>query len=306
MLASAPSCFGTIPRAHIYLDAGDAGWLTPEQIVEPLVPIRHRRRLGLRAQRRELLHHRRNRSLTDSKLSALLKGKHFVIDTSRNGNGAPPGGAGRQQVVQSARPSARSRSDDGHRGPPRSTRSCGSSTRGSRMAPAGPASRRRGRGGRLTRCRWSATRTTSARSQPAPTRRCDKLLELTHLGTKLTTAHGRAIRSTIRVSGDRYARLRGSRDRKQSLVGGLCWARPASRPARHRGPAPRRDDAHTACVMRRRSPDWLGEGALGEPDPGVREAARVCGGPGPSVARGAAAAGEAPPASARQRGDRRF
>ncbi|AUG77405.1 endoglucanase [Kitasatospora sp. MMS16-BH015] len=75
------------PKARVYLDAGNAGWVKdPGQLAEAL------RRSGV-DQADGFAVNVSNFYTTDqssafgSELSAVLGGKHFVIDTSRNGNG---------------------------------------------------------------------------------------------------------------------------------------------------------------------------------------------------------------------------
>jgi endoglucanase len=89
MLANATQRLRHDPSAHIYLDAGGAGWLSPQQIVEPL------RLSGIAADAGFALNVANFYTTSESiaygrRLSTLLNGKHFVIDTSRNGNGPPP------------------------------------------------------------------------------------------------------------------------------------------------------------------------------------------------------------------------
>lgn len=89
MLANATKLLRRDPNVHVYLDAGGAGWLAPQQIIEPLY------RSGITADAGFALNVANFYTTSASiaygrRLSTLLKGKHFVIDTSRNGNGPPP------------------------------------------------------------------------------------------------------------------------------------------------------------------------------------------------------------------------
>jgi endoglucanase len=78
------------PNIHVYLDAGHARWLSPERMAE------HLRAAGVEYADGFSLNVS-NYVATDEtiaygkKLSALVGGAHFVIDTARNGNGAAPG-----------------------------------------------------------------------------------------------------------------------------------------------------------------------------------------------------------------------
>jgi endoglucanase len=89
LLANAGTLLRQDPGAHVYLDAGDAGWLAPSQIVGALYQS------GIADDAGFALNVANFYTTAESirygrRLSVLLKGKHFVIDTSRNGNGPPP------------------------------------------------------------------------------------------------------------------------------------------------------------------------------------------------------------------------
>ena len=77
------------PRTRVYLDAGNAGWIRPSsRLVGPL------RRAGIGAADGFALNvsnfYRTGTTLGYGRaLSGRLGGAHFVIDTSRNGNGTP-------------------------------------------------------------------------------------------------------------------------------------------------------------------------------------------------------------------------
>ncbi len=81
------------PAARVYLDAGNAGWLRPGRVLNPL------RRAGIGHADGFALNVSNFQTTAASiaygrRVSSVLGGRHFVIDTSRNGNGppkAPPG-----------------------------------------------------------------------------------------------------------------------------------------------------------------------------------------------------------------------
>ncbi|GHC64999.1 glycoside hydrolase family 6 protein [Streptomyces cinnamoneus] len=81
-----------LPRTKVYLDAGNPSWVTPvDRMAEPL------RRAGIEQADGFALNVSNFQTTEDSKdyghrLSRLVGGKHFVIDTSRNGNGPLSGG----------------------------------------------------------------------------------------------------------------------------------------------------------------------------------------------------------------------
>ncbi|HEY9368500.1 glycoside hydrolase family 6 protein, partial [Streptomyces sp.] len=107
------------PHTTVYVDAGNAGWGRPEQLTEPL------RRAGI-AQADGFAVNVSNFQTTEAstaygkRLSTLIDGKPFVVDTSRNGNGPytagdpaenwcnPPGRAlGRPPTTRTADPLVR-------------------------------------------------------------------------------------------------------------------------------------------------------------------------------------------------------
>ncbi|MBV9818437.1 MAG: glycoside hydrolase family 6 protein [Solirubrobacterales bacterium] len=93
LLAAAVTRLKSDPRARVYLDAGHAGWLSPAQLDEPLLQS------GI-AQADGFALNVANFQTTQAsiaygtELSRELGGKHFVIDTGRNGAGPPPGSGG--------------------------------------------------------------------------------------------------------------------------------------------------------------------------------------------------------------------
>lgn len=93
LLAQATKLLHRDRRASVYLDAGDAGWLAPEQIAAPLRQAGVADDTGF-ALNVSNFYSTKWTTAYGTKLSRLLGGKHFVIDTSRNGNGAPVGASG--------------------------------------------------------------------------------------------------------------------------------------------------------------------------------------------------------------------
>ncbi|MFF9339557.1 glycoside hydrolase family 6 protein [Streptomyces sp. NPDC014773] len=74
------------PRVTVHLDAGNAGWVAPEKLAQPL------RQAGIAAADGFAVNVSNFRTTRESvaygrELSALVGGKPFVVDTSRNGNG---------------------------------------------------------------------------------------------------------------------------------------------------------------------------------------------------------------------------
>ncbi|MFF4019281.1 glycoside hydrolase family 6 protein [Streptomyces sp. NPDC001843] len=91
LLRDAVTRLKSLRRTKVYLDAGNAGWGRPDQIFEPL------RRAGVDLADGFAVNVANFYSTGDSiaygkQLSAKLGGKHFVVDTSRNGNGPYTGG----------------------------------------------------------------------------------------------------------------------------------------------------------------------------------------------------------------------
>jgi endoglucanase len=85
--------FEALGNTAVYLDAGHSGWLKPAEDAKRL------KEAGIEEADGFALNVSNYKSTSTEieygkAISKLLGGKHFVIDTSRNGNGAPPGGAG--------------------------------------------------------------------------------------------------------------------------------------------------------------------------------------------------------------------
>jgi endoglucanase len=82
----------SLKRTKVYLDAGNAGWGHPDEIYQPL------KRAGIAKADGFAVNVSNFYSTEDSltygkQLSAKTDNKHFVIDTSRNGNGPYTSGA---------------------------------------------------------------------------------------------------------------------------------------------------------------------------------------------------------------------
>ncbi|MFI6286547.1 glycoside hydrolase family 6 protein [Streptomyces sp. NPDC051018] len=83
------------PGTTVYLDAGHPGWITPDRLREPLLRAGIGRADGFSA---NVSNFHPTGAVVDfgHRLSALVGGKHFVVDTGRNGNGAPTAGDPRE------------------------------------------------------------------------------------------------------------------------------------------------------------------------------------------------------------------
>ncbi|MGW3497200.1 glycoside hydrolase family 6 protein [Streptomyces sp. NPDC001020] len=96
LLKGAIAKLKALPNTKVYLDAGNPGWQHPDQIFEPL------QRAGVAQADGFAVNVSNFYSTQDSiaygkQLSAKVGGKHFVIDTSRNGNGPYTAGDPRQR-----------------------------------------------------------------------------------------------------------------------------------------------------------------------------------------------------------------
>src|SRR5512133_2273083 len=80
--------FNALPHTYVYIDAGHSAWMKVEEAAERLkgAGVEHAQGFAL-----NVYNYRGTDELLDygKKISALVGGKHFVIDTSRNGNGPP-------------------------------------------------------------------------------------------------------------------------------------------------------------------------------------------------------------------------
>ncbi|MFD4971519.1 glycoside hydrolase family 6 protein [Streptomyces sp. NPDC058424] len=81
----------SLKSTKVYVDAGNAGWGHPDQIFEPLRRAGVDRADGF-AVNVSNFYSTRESLAYGKQLSAKLGGKHFVVDTSRNGNGPYGGG----------------------------------------------------------------------------------------------------------------------------------------------------------------------------------------------------------------------
>ncbi|MFD8281347.1 glycoside hydrolase family 6 protein [Streptomyces solisilvae] len=80
-----------LPHTKVYLDAGNPRWIKdPRRMVEPLKRAGIRKADGFALNTSNYQTTQENRAY-GKRLSALIGGKPFVIDTSRNGNGPAPG-----------------------------------------------------------------------------------------------------------------------------------------------------------------------------------------------------------------------
>ncbi|MBQ0829078.1 glycoside hydrolase family 6 protein [Streptomyces tagetis] len=91
LLKGAVATLAALKDTTVYLDAGNAGWGDPDQIHEPLTWAGVEQADGFAVNVSNF--YSTGESLAYGKrLSAEVGGKHFVIDTSRNGNGPYTGG----------------------------------------------------------------------------------------------------------------------------------------------------------------------------------------------------------------------
>jgi endoglucanase len=92
LLTYAIDTLKTLPRTKVYLDAGNAGWVRdPRRLVGPLKRAGIERADGFVLNTSNFYTTQANTAY-GNELSADLGGKHFVIDTSRNGKGPLSGG----------------------------------------------------------------------------------------------------------------------------------------------------------------------------------------------------------------------
>ncbi|GAA2953243.1 glycoside hydrolase family 6 protein [Kitasatospora cinereorecta] len=91
LLKSAVQRLKRQPNATVYMDAGNAGWQTPDALFEPLQRAGIAEADGFAV---NVSNFETTAASTDfgKRLSAKVGGKPFVIDTSRNGNGPYGGG----------------------------------------------------------------------------------------------------------------------------------------------------------------------------------------------------------------------
>ncbi|MGY1500533.1 glycoside hydrolase family 6 protein [Streptomyces sp. QTS52] len=91
LLSGAIGTLSALKNTKVYLDAGNAGWTHPDQIFEPLKWAGIDKADGFSVNVSNF--YSTAESIAYGKeLSAKVGGKHFVVDTSRNGNGPYTGG----------------------------------------------------------------------------------------------------------------------------------------------------------------------------------------------------------------------
>ncbi|MBX7546591.1 glycoside hydrolase family 6 protein [Streptomyces sp. NPDC004232] len=96
LLRGAITTLKSLKNTKVYLDAGNAGWGRPDQIYQPLQQAGIAQADGF-AVNVSNFYSTRDSLAYGKQLSAKAGGKHFVIDTSRNGNGpATQGDPGRR------------------------------------------------------------------------------------------------------------------------------------------------------------------------------------------------------------------
>ncbi|MFC3577778.1 glycoside hydrolase family 6 protein [Streptomyces yaanensis] len=86
LLKGAIGTLKALKNTKVYLDAGNAGWQHPDQIFQPLRQAGVDRADGF-AVNVSNFYSTQDSIAYGKQLSAKIGGKHFVIDTSRNGNG---------------------------------------------------------------------------------------------------------------------------------------------------------------------------------------------------------------------------
>ncbi|MER7400548.1 glycoside hydrolase family 6 protein [Streptomyces sp. NPDC000151] len=92
LLTEAVGKLKALPHTKVYLDAGNPHWIKdPGRMVEPLKRAGIDRADGFALNISNYQTTEENEKY-GKRLSAMVGGKHFVIDTSRNGNGPAPGG----------------------------------------------------------------------------------------------------------------------------------------------------------------------------------------------------------------------
>lgn len=106
LLAYAVDRLGRQSGTHVYLDAGNPGWIPdPARLVGPLRSSGVARADGI-ALNVSNFHTDRTTSVYGKRLSSLLGGTRLVIDTSRNGNGPHPAPEPTSGATRRAGPSA--------------------------------------------------------------------------------------------------------------------------------------------------------------------------------------------------------
>ncbi|WP_249375031.1 glycoside hydrolase family 6 protein [Streptomyces sp. I05A-00742] len=90
LLAEAVRAFKALPRTRVYLDAGNAGWVSDQQRLAGLLKESGVGGADGFALNVSNFHTTDVTRAYGDRLSALLGGAHYIIDTSRNGNGPLP------------------------------------------------------------------------------------------------------------------------------------------------------------------------------------------------------------------------
>ncbi|MBB4764129.1 glycoside hydrolase family 6 protein [Amorphoplanes digitatis] len=93
LLGAAVDAFRAVPGVRVYLDAGNPTWVEPNRIAPALRASGIDRAHGF-ALNVANFEHTADNIAYGTTLSGLLGGAHFVVDTSRNGNGPALKGAG--------------------------------------------------------------------------------------------------------------------------------------------------------------------------------------------------------------------
>ncbi len=94
LLDYAVTKLSSLPKTSVYLDAGHAEWINPvDKLVKPLRASGIGKAAGFSLNVSNFVTTEANTAYGND-LSGLLGGKHFVIDTSRNGNGPYTGNDG--------------------------------------------------------------------------------------------------------------------------------------------------------------------------------------------------------------------
>ncbi len=89
MLRHAVSVFADLPHVAVYLDGGHSRWLSPPDLASMLAAVGVDRIRGFSLDVANFFSTAEESAYGET-VSSLLGGKHYVIDTSRNGNGPAP------------------------------------------------------------------------------------------------------------------------------------------------------------------------------------------------------------------------
>ncbi|GAA2710649.1 MULTISPECIES: glycoside hydrolase family 6 protein [Streptomyces] len=94
LLAEAVAAFKARPGTSVYVDAGNAGWISDQQLLADALRKAGVERADGFALNVSNFHTTPVTRAYGEKLSQRLGGAHYIIDTSRNGNGPLPAGSG--------------------------------------------------------------------------------------------------------------------------------------------------------------------------------------------------------------------